>query len=472
MCVGVFGIIKAFTGVAHYKIVVFKNSFGTLICRSWSIIHQLWDAMRKSGIREGKQSTKQHPWHACWPCRLSSLGILTEFQPSVFADNVWNPSDLINVQLFKKQPRDRGNGENRNYSLEPNVCSGDPASHPRLVVFIPSRPDRPEERAAIRETWGVHARLCNVRVVFGFGSFESQDLFIEVRTENGLYGDLLQASSVVDAYHNQTRLVLSLLEWGSHHCQGAKFIGKADEDAWINIFGVLKYLQLPEANGNSVIGHFLFNETVKREVKDKWFVTKAEYPNSTYPPFPNGQLYIFPQTAVPSVLSASNRLTIHWLDDVFIGGQIPKLLNMSLVHIKEHAHFWDVYSKPCLGRKYFIIHATSASRKRTIFYEPCMETYRKESCQAHLTAAEGSALSESSLTTTTATFGKTTITALNNSTTPEELKASVPISTHKQDISRSLIHSIQILGHDQIFLILSPKVYPPDILQHVRVMVA
>jgi beta-1,3-galactosyltransferase 1 len=117
-----------------------------------------------------------------------------------------------------------------------------------MVLFIPSRPSYAEERAAVRETWALHARMCNVLVVFGFGSFESDEVFEDAKMENDLYGDLLQSSSVIDAYHNQTLLVLSFFDWAADHCQGSKFIGKADEDTWINIFGILKYLQLPEAS--------------------------------------------------------------------------------------------------------------------------------------------------------------------------------------------------------------------------------
>ncbi|OQV14797.1 putative Beta-1,3-galactosyltransferase brn [Hypsibius exemplaris] len=276
------------------------------------------------------------------------------------------------------------NPNNTKYTLEPRICSDDPIHHPYLVLFIPSRPGNAQDRAALRETWGAHARLCNVRVVFGFGTFDSEDLFEEVRAENNLYGDLLQTSRVTDAYHNQTRLVLSFLEWGANHCQGAKFIGKADEDTWINIFGVLKYLQLPAASENAVIGHFLYKQPVKRLPEEKWFLTLAEFPNTTHPPFPVGQLYVFPQLSLRSVLSAAQNLTIHWLDDVFIGGQIPEFLKMTLIHVKERAQLYEVDRRNCFSRKVFIIHATSADRKRKIFYDSCMAVYRMESCQAHV----------------------------------------------------------------------------------------
>ena len=137
------------------------------------------------------------------------------------------------------------------YPLEPRVCDSESRSEvkkdPYLVLFIPSRPNNAEERAAVRETWAMHGRLCNVQVIFGFGRFEDEALLEQVQLEQDLYGDLLLTADVIDAYHNQTRLVLAFFEWGQAHCGGAHFIGKADEDTWINIFGVLKYLQSPEA---------------------------------------------------------------------------------------------------------------------------------------------------------------------------------------------------------------------------------
>ncbi|OQV13572.1 hypothetical protein BV898_12209 [Hypsibius exemplaris] len=322
----------------------------------------------------GGEHVSRHALFRCWPCRWSCMGVRScaalvmllalavifplfftdtlrhmnyKFRPvNVFVEPVLHV-DLVDIPLFKKQPRDRLNRGHAKY-LDPTFA----LVIRRLIPFY----------------------------------FESDDLFYEARTENSLYGDLLQTSSVVDAYHNQTRLVLSFFEWGAEHCQGAKFIGKADEDTWINIFGVLKYLQLPEASEKAVVGHFLHDEAVKRLPEEKWFLTIAEYGNKTYPPFAVGQLYVFPKASINSVLSASKLLRIHWLDDVYIGGQIPELLRLSLIHVWERAHLWEIDSQHCFAKKYFIIHATPAERKREIFYDPCMETYRKETCQAHLGA--------------------------------------------------------------------------------------
>ena len=129
---------------------------------------------------------------------------------------------------------------------------------------------------------------------------------------------------------------------------------------------------------NSVIGHFLYEEVVKRLPEEKWFLTLAEYPNATYPPFAVGQLYVFPQTSLSAVLEAARHIPVHWLDDVYIGGQIPAYLKMTLMHVHERAHLWEVDSLKCYGDKYYIIHATPAERKREIYYDRCMERYRKE----------------------------------------------------------------------------------------------
>jgi hypothetical protein len=139
---------------------------------------------------------------------------------------------------------------------------------------------------------------------------------------------------------------------------------------------------------NAIIGHFLEDEIVKRKVEEKWYLTLAEYPNATYPPFAVGQFYAFPQSCINAVLSAAKQMTMHWLDDVFIGGQIPERLKMSLIHISKRSHLGHIQKVPCYGQKYLIIHATPAVKKRQIYYEPCMESYRQKNCQAQLQSQE------------------------------------------------------------------------------------
>ena len=62
---------------------------------------------------------------------------------------------------------------------------------------------------------------------------------------------------------------------------GTKFVGKADEDSWINIVGILRYLSYPQAS-KSITGHFLWNEKTKRRVEEKWYLTKEEYANGQF----------------------------------------------------------------------------------------------------------------------------------------------------------------------------------------------
>jgi hypothetical protein len=126
---------------------------------------------------------------------------------------------------------------------------------------------------------------------------------------------------------------------------------------------------------------------VKRLPEEKWFLSRAEYANDTYPPFAVGQLYV-PQSSINAVLQAAKQITIHWLDDVFIGGQIPQFLKMTLIHIYERTNLWEVESLPCYANKYFIIHATPAQKKRLIYYESCMQSYRQETCRTHLQLQE------------------------------------------------------------------------------------
>lgn len=110
------------------------------------------------------------------------------------------------------------------------------------------------------------------------------------------------------------------------------------------------------------------------------FLTREEYSNDTYPPFAVGQLYIFPAPYLLDILAAARTIPIHWLDDVFIGGQIPALLKMKLLHVAQRSHLWEVENRPCFANDFYIIHAAAAEQKRRIFYDPCMEKYRQSEC--------------------------------------------------------------------------------------------
>ena len=91
---------------------------------------------------------------------------------------------------------------------------------PDIVIFIPSRPGNADERAAVRETWGFHAKLCGVRIVFGVGSGLSEREQRELSVENTVYADILQTAEARDSYHNQTRMILSFFQWGIENCVG------------------------------------------------------------------------------------------------------------------------------------------------------------------------------------------------------------------------------------------------------------
>ncbi|XP_055339030.1 beta-1,3-galactosyltransferase 5-like [Paramacrobiotus metropolitanus] len=241
----------------------------------------------------------------------------------------------------------------------------------------PSRPAHAADRAAIRETWAAHGRLCGVRVIFGFGGINDTLLQEELLAENALYGDLLQIDDIPDSYYNQTQLILRFFRWGVEHCSGARFMGKADEDTWINVFGIFGYLRLPEA-GRSVTGWIVANEKMRKVNRPedglKWFLTKSEYPADTYPPYMMGYLYIFPADRIPDLLQAATRLPVHWIDDVFIAGQLPEMLQLNLLNVAEYSFSYkEVRSERCAGRNFFIIHGTDAEGKRNLFYHNCVK---------------------------------------------------------------------------------------------------
>ncbi|OQV11546.1 putative Galactoside 2-alpha-L-fucosyltransferase 2 [Hypsibius exemplaris] len=268
----------------------------------------------------------------------------------------------------------------KGYELEPNVCQGNSLDHPYLVLFISSRLENAAERAALRETWGVHAQKCNVRVIFALVIPNEYDDFMidTVRAENDIYGDLLHTSLLIDSHHNQSQLILTFLEWGAVHCQGSKYIGKAEEDVWINMFGLLTVLQALDPFKDMLVGHIRTGLVVNRLPGEFSSLTPEEFPQNMYLPFPDGQLYIFPRAVVRLALKASYRLPVQTRVDYLIVSEIPQHLNMTFAHLPQRSNLSDLQGYPCVG-SFLLINAVPAGAKREIYHNTCM-TRQNQTC--------------------------------------------------------------------------------------------
>lgn len=120
--------------------------------------------------------------------------------------------------------------------------------HPRLMIVVKSAMDHFGQRDAIRQTWGYEKRFSDVviRTVFVLGSTREPRLELQERIaeESALHKDIVQAK-FVDTYFNNTIKTMTGMRWATTYCPRAKFYLFVDDDYFISIRNMLKFLKNP-----------------------------------------------------------------------------------------------------------------------------------------------------------------------------------------------------------------------------------
>ena len=251
-------------------------------------------------------------------------------------------------------------------------CSTACSSPPFLVAFVHSAPANFVKRKVIRETWASKSvtEKLNVRVLFILGISDDNDTktSIKIHQESRTHNDLVQGN-FVDSYRNLTLKHVAGLRWVSRFCNESKFVMKADDDAFVDMFLVVKILKKMQdyqdittplkqsfyhqtqtsllesdqvvhqksikTNSNpGILACSLFPDgsTVRRT--GKWALSQQEYPLETFPAYCSGIGYFTTPNIAGKLFEAAHLpgLRLLWIDDVFVTGILPSILG-----IKQHS---------------------------------------------------------------------------------------------------------------------------------------
>jgi len=117
-----------------------------------------------------------------------------------------------------------------------------------------------DRRKIIRRTWGFENRFSDVstRTVFILGKSYDTDLDKRVKEEHEQYGDIVQYD-FVDEYYNNTIKTMNAIKWASTHCNDSRFYFFSDDDMYVSIKNVLRYLRNPTE----------YPEYLSKEIKGK-----------------------------------------------------------------------------------------------------------------------------------------------------------------------------------------------------------
>lgn len=261
---------------------------------------------------------------------------------------------LINTYDFKTTlPQDGSDGlPNYPYLINhPDKC-GDRHRRSRdnvlLLLFVKSSPENSERRQAIRDTWGNESFAwselgASVRVLFALGVHRNVWQRAAVQRalwqEDQVYGDLIQ-QDFLDTFHNLTTKLILQFQWAHEYCHQAHFLMSADDDIFIHMPNLVKYLQQlqgrPSGAKDVWVGHVHRGAPPVRRKDNKYHVPVDLYPWPSYPDYTAGAGYVVSGDVAAMIYGATLLLNSSmYIDDVYMG-MCAKAMGVSP---QEHAYF-------------------------------------------------------------------------------------------------------------------------------------
>lgn len=191
-----------------------------------------------------------------------------------------------------------------------------------LLIMIVSKSDNYKTRDAIRRTWGSGenlGRYSSIHIKLFFLIDYDEKLVTNIRLEDNLFHDIVQVE-LPPQYTLVTYRVMAILEWSFRYCRQAKFLFKTDDDIFINLISLLKFVspRLNKTENNSFLisemtmyGYKHYRPGVFRQASDpvgsRYVITLDEFPCSHYPDFLSGFGYLIPKKGRDAIVYAAYR---------------------------------------------------------------------------------------------------------------------------------------------------------------------
>ncbi len=150
----------------------------------------------------------------------------------------------------------------------------------------------------------------------------------------------------LDAYRNLTYKAVMWIRWSTKFCPNADFYMKIDDDIFLNIFSLVKFLKSTKsAEDHPEIPRIycaVWNGMkVERNPRSKWFVRPEDYPKENYSRYCSGAAYILTKSILSGMYLQTFRQALFWIDDFYVTGILPKELRAKYTDIR---HFYGFHS--------------------------------------------------------------------------------------------------------------------------------
>lgn len=201
-----------------------------------------------------------------------------------------------------------------------------------LLLFVKSSPENFEQRQAIRDTWGnesfVWSKLgVSVKVLFALGTHSDVRKRSTVQAallkENQAFGDLIQ-QNFADTFHNLTTKLIMQFHWAHEFCPQAHFFMSADDDVFVHMPNLVRYLQQLESGQSGArdlwVGYVFKGSPPVRRKSSKYHIPYELYPWASYPDYTAGAGYVVSGDVAAKIYHATQMLNPSiYIDDVFMG---------------------------------------------------------------------------------------------------------------------------------------------------------
>ncbi|KAJ3600025.1 hypothetical protein NHX12_033977 [Muraenolepis orangiensis] len=287
-----------------------------------------------------------------------------------------NRFDFINSSFVARRDRGDAGGGTPGYSYlidHPGKCDRADGGGPDdvlLLLFVKSSPENGAQRRAIRSTWGneTYARRrldAGVRTLFVLGAHPDplHRAWVqgELRREDRAYGDLIQ-QDFADTFHNLTAKLVLQFRWGRRRCPQARFVMSADDDVFVHVANLVRYLRaLPaDAATGLWVGHVHRGAPPVRRQDSKYYVPRELYPWPSYPDYTAGAGYVVSGDVAGKIYAATLALDASvYIDDVFMG----MCASLAGVAPRDHAYFsgeGKAQLHPCIYDRMITSHGHAA----------------------------------------------------------------------------------------------------------------
>ncbi|KAI8497176.1 Separin [Branchiostoma belcheri] len=226
----------------------------------------------------------------------------------------------------------------------PDKCKG--GEDVFILIIVSTKHLNHRQRYEIRQTWGKETNVpgVSIRVVFAVGLVEDVAIQKALEHENKLHKDFIQAD-FMDNHRNRTLKTIMSLKWAVQFCPQARFVLKANDDAFVNIFSLVKFLK--DLHVTKFITERVFNKTKPvRDIRfvDRWYVSKEEFSREIYPQYPGGFAYVMTNDTANLIYRTSLITRYLLLEDVYVGICLEQLGIVPVHHTGFYPWYVDVES--------------------------------------------------------------------------------------------------------------------------------